>query len=1278
MGFAAEFACTSGDVACLISSIEAANSNGESDTITLEAGTYTLTEVNNDTEGPNGLPSITSPLQIIGAAAATTIIEREETGPHFRLFHIAAGGDLTLFHVTLQGNRSDSFTSGLEDLKFGGGLLNRGTLTVTHSLITNHVTHIGPGGSFGGGLYNSGVATVRQSTVSNNWTYSRGGGIFNTGTISITESVIEENHSIDGRVGGMENEGQATITGSTISRNVCELKNCGLSNSGTMTVTQSVVFGNYGSFQPDSADIVNRGTLTVRNSTVAKAGTGASPFHGIVSLAGTTRIVNSTITGYMNVDQGGGWLIRGIGIEGPVTAGAVEVENSIVAGNGEDCTGAITSLGFNLIGDPTQCSMALLSSDLTGDPGLGDFTDDGTAGNGHYPLLGDSQAIDAVNNTVCPPTDQLGQARPVDGDLNGTLNCDIGAFEFQPLITNLVGHWLLDEGMGVVAADSSGQGNDGTVNGAVWTQGILGSALQFDDLTDYVEVGTNGWTPAQGTVALWTRVTGFSGQGYILGHTTQPEFANRIQLYTDPTGHLTLGLGDQHVRQATIKALDTNRWTHMALTWDGANYAVYVDGVEEARGGYTGLSTLNAFADIGNTGGTAGERTEALQGMVDDVRVYSRPLSALEIQALIPNRAPTVDAGPPQIITLPSAASLDGTVTDDGFPNPPGAVTTTWSKVSGPGTVTFFNATAVDTTATFNLPGSYVLRLTANDGALTTSDEVTITVNPVPPPINQPPTVDAGAPQDITLPTFASLDGTVTDDGLPSGTVTTTWSKVSGPGTVTFGNANAVDTSATFSQAGTYVLRLTATDGLLTRSDEVTITVNPPWVETVPDIRGLWTEGPVTGFATACQNPADNGPFNEPGGATYRITNQTGASFSVNKVATVVDGGDTVVQATTCAGTVAENGTVTASCTYNVSLNGTFWYNGTSTLTGSLRGNALTYTLAGQDQVGDTCQWTQSGTDTRSGPVPPPVPVNRWIITGIGDLDGNSTADLLWRDTTTGAAAAWFMNGLEVSRSVVLATIPPDWVIGGVGDLDDNGTEDVVWRHPSSGTVAAWYMTSGTGEVERGEVLATGLPADWIITGMGDLDGNDTADVVWRHVPSGLVAAWYMTPGTGAIERSDVLATIPPDWVIGGVGDLDDNGTADVLWRHPSSGTVAAWYMTLVTGAVGPSKVLASGLPATWIIGGIGDLDANGTADVVWRHVPSGLTAAWLMTPATGAVGTQGVISTIPTDWLIGGMGDLDGDGKADLVWRHQPSGLAGGWLMNVLTVTVAAIIDVP
>jgi hypothetical protein len=132
---AAMFPCPAGDVACLIAAIDTANGNGEDDTITLDAGAYTLTAVNNDTEGTNGLPSITSTITITGAGAETTIIERSASAPWFRLFHVGASGALTLDGLTVRNGRVD--------LIEGGAIHNRGALTVTHSTIADNIAAAG-------------------------------------------------------------------------------------------------------------------------------------------------------------------------------------------------------------------------------------------------------------------------------------------------------------------------------------------------------------------------------------------------------------------------------------------------------------------------------------------------------------------------------------------------------------------------------------------------------------------------------------------------------------------------------------------------------------------------------------------------------------------------------------------------------------------------------------------------------------------------------------------------------------------------------------------------------------------------------------------------------------------------------------------------------------------------------------------------------------------------------------------------------------------------------
>jgi glucose/arabinose dehydrogenase len=107
---------------------------------------------------------------------------------------------------------------------------------------------------------------------------------------------------------------------------------------------------------------------------------------------------------------------------------------------------------------------------------------------------------------------------------------------------------------------------------------------------------------------------------------------------------------------------------------------------------------------------------------------------ALTIGFTVMNEAtgvPVVNAGPDQAITWPaSQVALDATVTDDGLPDPPGALTYAWTQVGGPAGVTFGTPGAEDTTATFPGAGTYTLRLTADDGEFLGTDDVVVTVNP--------------------------------------------------------------------------------------------------------------------------------------------------------------------------------------------------------------------------------------------------------------------------------------------------------------------------------------------------------------------------------------------------------------------------------------------------------------------------------------------------------------------------------------------------------------------
>lgn len=135
------------------------------------------------------------------------------------------------------------------------------------------------------------------------------------------------------------------------------------------------------------------------------------------------------------------------------------------------------------------------------------------------------------------------------------------------------------------------------------------------------------------------------------------------------------------------------------------------------------------------------------------------------------NTPPVVDAGDNQEIDFGETADLVGSAVDDGLPDPPAALTYEWSKVSGPGDVTFGDDTDPTTTADFSEGGTYVLRLAASDGALSGTDDVTISVDVAPP--------DFGLLEGTGDVAVIALDGNLyrtTDFQTVSGSGGPTWS----------------------------------------------------------------------------------------------------------------------------------------------------------------------------------------------------------------------------------------------------------------------------------------------------------------------------------------------------------------------------------------------------------------------------------------------------------------------------------------------------------------------
>ena len=152
-------------------------------------------------------------------------------------------------------------------------------------------------------------------------------------------------------------------------------------------------------------------------------------------------------------------------------------------------------------------------------------------------------------------------------------------------------------------------------------------------------------------------------------------------------------------------------------------------------------------------------------------------------------------------------------------------------------------------------------------------------------PSNQPPTVNAGSDQTVTLPSSVSLSGSASDDGLPTPAgLATSWSMFNGPtgSTVTFGDSSSLSTTASFSVAGTYVLRLMADDGELTTSDDLTVIVNSaPIGSVLIEAESMASTPSSGGYKTENVSTSSGGVvMNLKGGATDGHTATLSAAFT--------------------------------------------------------------------------------------------------------------------------------------------------------------------------------------------------------------------------------------------------------------------------------------------------------------------------------------------------------------------------------------------------------------
>jgi len=210
---------------------------------------------------------------------------------------------------------------------------------------------------------------------------------------------------------------------------------------------------------------------------------------------------------------------------------------------------------------------------------------------------------------------------------------------------SLAGHWKLDETTGTTAADSSGNGNDGTVNGTDFdtsaATGRSGGALTFDGSDDYIDCGTDSSLDITDaiTVSAWAYTDTDTHGRIISRHGNSSNFGWVLIRDKDSDSFAwdisTNGNDWNNGGSTGVDTFEINTWYHVAATYDGTNMRVYIDGVEETSGAFP--AALSGPINVSSHNceiGSDGFSSIHFSGQIDDVRIYNRALSSDEIADL--------------------------------------------------------------------------------------------------------------------------------------------------------------------------------------------------------------------------------------------------------------------------------------------------------------------------------------------------------------------------------------------------------------------------------------------------------------------------------------------------------------------------------------------------------------------------------------------------------------------------------------------------------------------
>jgi hypothetical protein len=280
----------------------------------------------------------------------------------------------------------------------------------------------------------------------------------------------------------------------------------------------------------------------------------------------------------------------------------------------------------------------------------------------------------------------------------------------------------------------------------------------------------------------------------------------------------------------------------------------------------------------------------------------------------------------------------------------------------------------------------------------------------------------------------------------------------------------------------------------------------------------------------------------------------------------------------------------------------------------------------------------------------------------MSDFNGDGRSDVIWRNSSTGANYLYPMNGTTIlpAEGYLRTVADQNWKMVAFGDFNGDGKADIFWRNASTGENYV-YLMNGTSIIGEGYVR-TVADQDWQVVGAGDFNGDGRADILWRNKFTGENYVYLMN-GSAIAGEGAVRMVADQNWQVAGVGDFDGDGRADILWRNKSNGQNYIYLMNGVS--ISGEGYLRTVVDQNWSVAGVADFDGDGKADILWRNIATGEN---YMYPMAGLAirPTEGYLRTVADlNWQIVALGDYNGGGRSDILWRNGKSGDNYIYFMN-------------